>query len=60
MALHDFKAAEGDADYGREVDISVSYPLAEKLGLLFKFARYNAREHATNTTKGWFVVTYRL
>ncbi len=60
IALHDFKAAEGGADYGREVDISVSCPLGEKLGLLFKFARYNAREHATNTTKGWFVVTYRL
>ena len=60
IALHDFKAAEGGADYGREVDISVSYPLGAKLGLLFKFARYNAREHAANTTKGWLVVTYRL
>ena len=47
-------------DDGREVDMSVSYPLGAKLDLLFKFARYNAREHATNTTKGWFVVTYTL
>ena len=60
IALHDFKAAEGGADYGREVDMSVSCPLGAKLGLLFKFARYSAREHATNTTKGWFVVTYTL
>jgi len=60
IALHDFKAAEGGADYGREVDMSVSYPLGEKFGLLFKFARYNAREHATNTTKAWFVVTCSL
>ena len=60
IALHDFKAAEGGADYGREVDISVSCPLGAKLGQLFKFARYSAREHATNTTKGWFVVTYTL
>ena len=60
IALHDFKAAEGGADYGREVNISVSCPLGEKLGLLFKFARYNAREHATDTTKGWIVVTCTL
>ena len=60
IALHDFNAAEGGADYGREVDISVSYPLGAKLGLLFKLARYTAREHAANTTKGWFVVTYSL
>ena len=60
IALHDFNAAEGGADYGREVDISVSYPLGAKLGLLFKLARYTADQHATDTTKGWFVVTYRL
>ena len=60
VALHDFKAAEGGADYGREVDISVSCPLGEKLGLLFKLAHYTADQHATDTTKGWFVVTYRL
>lgn len=60
IALHDFKAAEGDADYGREVDLSVSYPLGEKFGLLFKFGRYKAREHATDTTKAWFVITYSL
>ena len=60
IALHDFKAAEGGADYGREVDLSVSCPLGEHFGVLFKFARYNASEHATNTTKAWFVVTYSL
>ena len=26
VALHDFNAAEGDRDYGREVDVSVSCP----------------------------------
>ena len=60
VALHDFKAAKGGTDYGREADMSVSWPVGEKVGLLFKFARYSARQHATNTTKGWFVVTYRL
>ena len=60
IAFHDFTAAEGGADYGREVDMSISCPLGEKLGLLFKFARYNAREHATDITKGWFVITYSL
>ena len=60
IALHDFRAAEGDAAYGREVDMSVSCPLGDKLGLLFKFARYNANEHATDITKSWFVITYSL
>ena len=60
VALHDFTAAEGGADYGREVDLSVSCPLGEKFGLLFKFARYRANEHATDTTKAWLVVSYSL
>ncbi len=60
VALHDFSAVEGGADYGREVDLSVSCPLGANFGLLFKWARYNAAEHATDTTKGWIVVTYKL
>lgn len=60
LALHDFKATEGGADYGREVDLSISCPIGKRLGLLFKIAHYTADQHATDTTKGWFVVTYRL
>ena len=60
IAMHDFSAAEGGVDYGREVDVSVSFPVGENFGLLFKFARYSASGHATDTTKGWLVVTYKL
>lgn len=60
IALHDFKAAEGGADYGREANLSVSCALGAKFALLFKFARYNAAEHATDTTKSWLVVSYKL
>ncbi|MCY3820930.1 MAG: alginate export family protein [Gammaproteobacteria bacterium] len=60
IALHNFSAVEGGADYGREVDLSFSCPIGERLNLLFKFARYNAQDHATDTTKGWLVITYSI
>ena len=60
VALYDFKAAEGGADYGREIDITVTYPLGKRLGMQLKVGRYIADQHATDTTKGWLVVTYRL
>ena len=58
VALHDFRADEGGADYGREMDLSISCPLGKNFGLLLKFARYNADQHATDVTKGWFAITY--
>ena len=60
MALYDFRAAEGGADYGREIDIAVTYPLGKRIGAQFKIGRYLADQHATDTTKAWLVVTYRL
>ncbi len=60
IALHNFRAAEGGADYGREVDLSFSCPIGKRLNLLFKFAQYNAQDHATDTTKGWLVITYSI
>ena len=59
-ALHDFKADDGGADHGREVDIAITCPLGERFGLQFKLAHYIADQHASDTTKGWVVVTYRL
>ena len=60
VALYDFKAAEGGADYGREIDIGVTYSLGERFGMQVKLGRYFADQHASDTTKGWIVVTYRL
>ena len=60
IAVHNFRAAEGGADYGREVDLSVSCPIGERLNLLFKFAQYDAQDHATDTIKSWLVITYSI
>ena len=59
VALYDFKAAEGGTDYGREIDFGVTYVLVGRCGAQFKIGRYFAEQHATDTTKGWIVVTYR-
>ena len=60
VALYGFRAAEGSANYGREIDIAVTYPLGKRIGAQFKIGRYLADQHATDTTKAWLVVTYRL
>ena len=60
VALYDFRAAEGGAAYGREVDLAVTYPMGKRFVAQFKIGRYFADQHATDTTKGWLVVTYRL
>ena len=51
--FHDFRADEGDADYGTELGLAVTYPLRDNLSLLFKLANYSADTHATDTTKVW-------
>ena len=59
-ALHDFRAAEGGADYGREADIAIRFPAGKRFALQLKLAHYVADEHASDTTKAWIVVTYRI
>ncbi|MFT6897079.1 MAG: hypothetical protein ACJA13_001485, partial [Paraglaciecola sp.] len=51
--LHDLTSAKNNIDYGTELDLVASYPLANKLGLLVKYARYDADELATDTNKLW-------
>ena len=56
-ALHDFVAAKGGMDYGREAGVSAVWSMGP-FGLQFKYANYHARELATDTNKAWFVVSY--
>ena len=56
-ALHEFVAAKGDMNYGREAGVSAVWSMGP-FGLQFKYARYHARELATDTNKAWFVVSY--
>lgn len=50
---HDLKSAKKNVDYGTELNLVASYPLANKLGLLVKYASYDADELATDTSKLW-------
>ena len=56
-AIHEFVAAKGDMNYGRETGVSAVWPMGP-FSLQFKYARYHARELATDTNKAWFVVSY--
>lgn len=57
--FHHFQADSGGADYGQELGLSVTYPLRDNLGLLFKIAHYSADEFATDTTKAWLMFDWR-
>lgn len=46
-------------DYGSEIGLSITYPLRENLGLLFKIARYSADDYATDTTKAWLMFDWK-
>lgn len=46
-------------DYGSEIGLSITYPLRDNLGLLFKIARYSADDYATDTTKAWLMFDWR-
>ena len=57
---HDFSAHEGGRSYGSEIGFDVTYTLPNRVGLEFKFAKYDADGHDTDTTKVWFMVGYAL
>jgi hypothetical protein len=51
VSYHDFQAARGGADLGRELDVQARYSLAESLSLHFKLAHYSADTLSTDVTK---------
>ncbi len=54
---HDFAAEATGADYGTELDLSVSYKFAKRYEALAKFADYSADGLFTDTRKFWLQVT---
>ena len=60
LAYHDFRAAEGGADYGTEMGLSLIYPIRDNVDLLVKTARYSAETYATDTTKFWLMVDWKM
>ena len=56
LAWHDFNSTVGALNYGQEWNAQASYPVGKHVTLLAKFARYDARVFATDTTKAWFSI----
>lgn len=58
VAWHDFDADRGGADYGREWDASLSFPLPGGLTGLLKLADYQSDGFARDTRKLWLQVEW--
>lgn len=56
---HDFRAERGDADYGRELDLSLAHPLRWGVNGKLEFADYDARGFAMDTRKVWLTLERR-
>lgn len=56
-AYRDFDADAGGADYGDEIDFSVTAQIA-RMTLLLKYATYSARGLFTDTDKLWLSIDY--
>jgi hypothetical protein len=56
-AFHDFSAESGNADYGTELDFSVSRNFGKRYALLLKSAIFNADEAPfVDTRKYWLML----
>lgn len=53
VTWHDFKSDVGSIDYGSEFNTQVGFSV-RKVGVLLKYARYDAKSLGVNTTKFWF------
>lgn len=52
-AYHEFESDEGSVDYGSEVNLQATMPLAEKFTAGIKYGAYSADDFAVDTDKLW-------
>lgn len=57
---HDFSAAEGDREDGSELGVSLVFKPIDKLAINAKLARYFADDFASDTTKGWLMISWNM
>ena len=57
---HDFKAESASTDYGTELNLVATLPINKQLTLQAKYADYDAKDLATDTTKFWFTAQLKL
>ena len=60
LAYHDFQAERGGADYGYEIGAMLNWKVNDNFSAQLKFADYSAKEHATDITKFWLILSYRI
>lgn len=51
--LHKFYSDRDSLDYGNELDLVATYPITKNIGLLVKYAKYDADEFSSDTDKFW-------
>jgi hypothetical protein len=57
---HELNSDSNNIDYGSELDLVASYPLADKIGILLKYANFSADELATDTSKLWAMANVKF
>lgn len=57
---HDFQAEATNTDYGSELDMVATWPVNKQLTLQAKYAKYDADELLTDTTKFWITIQLKL
>ena len=57
LVYHRFSPEAGGPDYGSEIDLVIKKRFAKRYSVVFKYANYDARSHATDTQKAWVMLT---
>lgn len=60
VQYHDYNSTRGNLNYGSEWGAMLAVPIDKRLAATLKFARYNADDFATDTTKFWFSLDLKL
>lgn len=56
LTYHQFDTNNGGADYGSEIDFSITKKLTDHVSVLFKYASYDADSLSTDTDKAWLML----
>ncbi len=60
VQYHDYNSTRGNLNYGSEWGAMLSVPIDKRMAATLKYARYNADDFATDTTKFWFSLDLKL
>lgn len=60
LIWHDLSSDKGNIDYGTEWDMVAKYPLAKKMGLVLKYAKFDSDGYSSDTDKLWAMVSMKF